>query len=68
LDLYSLRIDEGMSMHNHLSKFNRLMMQVVNVGEKTENEEQSLLLLSSLHVMQVVGTNNESWKYNFGSK
>lgn len=57
-----------MSMHNHLSKFNRLMMQVVNVGEKIENEEQSLLLLSSLHVVQVVGTNNESWKYNFGSK
>lgn len=55
-----------MSMHNHLSKFNRLMTQVVNVGEKTENEEQSLLPLSSLHVMQVVGTNNGSWKCNFG--
>jgi len=55
-------------MHNHLSKFKRLMIKVVNVGEKTENEEQSLLLLSSLHVMQVVGTNNASWKYNFGSK
>lgn len=49
MDLYSLKIEEGMSFHNHLNEFNRLVSQLlaISVGE-LKNEEKALILLSSL--------------------
>ena len=41
-------MEEGTSVHKHLSEFNRLKAQVVSAGEKIGDEEQALLLLSSL--------------------
>ena len=44
LDLYSLKMEEGTSVHKHLLEFNRLKAQVISIGEKIGDEEQALLL------------------------
>ena len=67
LDLYSLKMDEGMSIHKHLSDFNRVLTKVLNTGEKVGDEEQAILLLSSLPVsykslVQSLTTRNTSLK------
>lgn len=41
-------MEEGVKLHNHLTKFNISMAQVVNAQEKLKDEEKVLLLLRSL--------------------
>lgn len=49
IDLYTLVIvEEGAKLCNYLAKFNMLMGQMVNAGEKLEDKENALLLLRSL--------------------
>ena len=48
MDLYTLRMDEGRNIYDHINNFNQLVCQLLNLGEKIEEEEQSLLLLASL--------------------
>ena len=49
MDLYSLKMDEGTSLHDHLNEFNRLVSHLLAIDSKElKEEEKALLLLSSL--------------------
>lgn len=43
-----MMMKEVAKLHSHLVKFNMLIVQVVNAGEKLENEENALFLLRSV--------------------
>ncbi|KAK2974751.1 hypothetical protein RJ640_010011 [Escallonia rubra] len=43
-----LRMDEGSDLGDHISEFNRLVSQLSSIDVKLEEEDQSILLLSSL--------------------
>lgn len=43
-----LIMKEGVKLHNHQAEFDILMMQMINAGEKLEDEEETLLLLRLL--------------------
>ncbi|KAK2965970.1 hypothetical protein RJ640_018325 [Escallonia rubra] len=47
-DLYQLRMDEGSDLGDHISEFNRLVSQLSSIDVKLEEEDQAILLLSSL--------------------
>ncbi|KAK2969245.1 hypothetical protein RJ640_003479 [Escallonia rubra] len=47
-DLYQLRMDEGSDLGDHISEFNRLVSQLSSIDVKLEEEDQGILLLSSL--------------------
>ncbi|KAK8916497.1 hypothetical protein KSP39_PZI022667 [Platanthera zijinensis] len=46
--LYSLRMSDGAQLLDHLNVFNKLVSQLRNMDVKVEEEDQTLLLLSSL--------------------
>ncbi|KAK8936753.1 hypothetical protein KSP39_PZI011993 [Platanthera zijinensis] len=46
--LYSLRMSEGTQLLNHMNMFNKLVSQLRSMDVKVEEEDQALLLLSSL--------------------
>ena len=46
--LYTLRMKEGASLHDHLDEFNQIVMDIKNIGIKLEEEDQALLLICSL--------------------
>ena len=48
MELYSLKLDEEGNLHDHISCFNQLVCHLANVDEPMKDEEQALLLLSSL--------------------
>lgn len=48
MDLYSLKLEEGGNLHDHINSFNQLVCQLSNVDEVLKDEEQALLLMSSL--------------------
>ncbi|VFQ93804.1 unnamed protein product [Cuscuta campestris] len=48
MDLYSLKMEEGGSVTDHINKFNELVSRLLNAGETIKDEEQGLLLLASL--------------------
>ncbi|VFQ64552.1 unnamed protein product [Cuscuta campestris] len=48
MDLYSLKMEEGGSIIDHINKFNELVSRLLNAGETIKDEEQGLLLLASL--------------------
>lgn len=48
MELYSLKLDEESSLHDHISCFNQLVCHLANVDEPMKDEEQALVLLSSL--------------------
>ncbi|KAK2965407.1 hypothetical protein RJ640_001484 [Escallonia rubra] len=47
-DLYQLRMEEGSDLGDHISEFNRLVSQLSSIDVKLEEEDQAILLLSSL--------------------
>ncbi|VFR03036.1 unnamed protein product [Cuscuta campestris] len=48
MDLYSLKMEEGGSVFDHINKFNEQVSRLLNAGETIKDEEQGLLLLASL--------------------
>ena len=48
IDLYTLRMEEEDNLHDHINEFNRLVCQLLSVGEKLSDEEQAIALLASL--------------------
>lgn len=48
MDLYSLKLEEGGNLHDHINSFNQLVCRLSNVDEVMKDEEQALLMLSSL--------------------
>ncbi|KAK2981221.1 hypothetical protein RJ640_030610 [Escallonia rubra] len=46
--MYQLRMDEGSDLGDHISEFNRLVSHWSSIDVKLEEEEQAILLLSSL--------------------
>ncbi|KAK2993849.1 hypothetical protein RJ640_027326, partial [Escallonia rubra] len=47
-DLYQLRMNDGSNLGDHISEFNRLVSQLSSIDVKLEEEDQVILLLSSL--------------------
>ena len=45
---YQLRMTEGQSVQEHLSNFQRILTDLLSVGEKVEEKTRALVLLSSL--------------------
>jgi len=49
MDLYSLKMEDGGNVFDHINKFNELVSRLMNAGDESiKDEEQSLLLLASL--------------------
>ena len=48
IDLYTLRMEEGDNLHDHINEFNQLVCQLLSVGKKLSDEEQAIALLASL--------------------
>nr|GEV12695.1 retrovirus-related Pol polyprotein from transposon TNT 1-94 [Tanacetum cinerariifolium] len=48
MELYSLKLEEGSNLHNHINSFNQLVCQLANVDDAIKDKEQALLMLSSL--------------------
>ncbi|VFQ86447.1 unnamed protein product [Cuscuta campestris] len=48
MDLYSLKMEDGGSVIDHINKFNEQVSRLLNAGETIKDEEQGLLLLASL--------------------
>ncbi|VFQ86382.1 unnamed protein product [Cuscuta campestris] len=48
MELYSLKMEEGSNLHDHINMFNQLVCQLMNADDKIKDEEQALLLLASL--------------------
>ncbi len=48
MELYSLKMEEGGNLHDHINSFNQLVCQLSNADDNIKEEEQALLLLASL--------------------
>ena len=46
--LYTLRLQEGMPLCDHLDDFNRIVLDMKNIDIKVDDEDQALILLCSL--------------------
>lgn len=46
--LYTLNLQEGTSVEDHMDEFNRLILDLENIQIKVEDEDQALLLFWSL--------------------
>ena len=46
--LYTLRIDETRELRKHLDDFNKIILDLNNLGVKIDEEDQAIILLSSL--------------------
>ena len=38
IDLYSLKMDKGTSLHDHLNEFNRLVSQLLTISDELKDE------------------------------
>ena len=47
--LYRFTYTYGMSMSDHVNSFNKILANLLNLDEKFEDEDKTLLLLNSLH-------------------
>ena len=48
IQLYSLRMKEGIKIVDHLNNFNTLLVQLTRMGVKFESEDKAITLLCSL--------------------
>ena len=46
--LYTLHMEEGKDLRKHLDEFNKVMLDLTNIGAKIDEEDQAIILLSSL--------------------
>ena len=46
--LYSLHVDETKELRKHIDEFNKVILDLKNIDVKIEEEDQAILLLSSL--------------------
>ena len=46
--LYTLKMEDSKDLRKHLDEFNRIVLDLSNIGVKIEDEDQGILLLSSL--------------------
>jgi hypothetical protein len=46
--LYTLKMEEGTSLGNHLDEFNKILMDLKNIDIQIDDEDQALILLCSL--------------------
>jgi hypothetical protein len=65
--LYSLKMDEGASVADHLNAFNMILAQLTSVGVNIDDEDCCMLLLCSLpdpwdHLVMVVGSTTKTFK------
>ncbi|GJR46767.1 hypothetical protein Tco_1314870 [Tanacetum coccineum] len=50
MELYSLKLEKGSNLHDYFNSFNQLVCQLANVDDAIKDEEQALLMLSSLPI------------------
>ncbi|PWA75894.1 Retrovirus-related Pol polyprotein from transposon TNT 1-94 [Artemisia annua] len=48
MEFYSLKLEEGSNLYDHINYFSQLVCQSANVDDAIKDEEQALLMLSSL--------------------
>lgn len=65
--LYSLRMEDGGSIVDHLNAFNKLVAQLTSVGVKMEEEDHCMTLLYSLpnswdHLVMDIGRTTSTFK------
>jgi len=65
--LYSLKMEEGASITDHLNLFNMIIAQLTSVGVKIEDEDHCMLLLCSLldtwdHLVMAIGSTTTTFK------
>uniref|UniRef100_A0A803PAJ2 Retrovirus-related Pol polyprotein from transposon TNT 1-94 n=1 Tax=Cannabis sativa TaxID=3483 RepID=A0A803PAJ2_CANSA len=48
--MYTLKMDDTKNLRNHLNEFNRIILDLRNIGVKIEDDDQGILLLSSLPI------------------
>ena len=46
--LYTLQIEEGSSLENHIDNFNRIILDLEDINVKLEDEDKAIILSSSL--------------------
>jgi hypothetical protein len=46
--LYTLRMDESKELRKHLDDYNKIILDLCNIGVKIDDEDQAIILLSSL--------------------
>ena len=46
--LYTLHMEEGKDLRKHLGEFNKVMLDLTNIGAKIDEEDPAIILLSSL--------------------
>lgn len=66
-NLYSLKMEEGVSIVDHLNTFNMIFYQLGFVGVKIEDEDRCMLLLCSFpdtwdHVVMAIGSTRTNFK------
>ena len=44
--LYTLHMEDGKDIRKHLDDFNKVMLDLTNIGVKIEEEDQYIILLS----------------------
>ena len=47
-ELYSLKRKEGVDLQSHIGEFNKLLCDLSNVGVKLDDEDKSIILLTSV--------------------
>lgn len=48
MQLYELKMDEDTDVRNYHNKFNKFMTELLNVDIKIEDEDEDIILLTSL--------------------
>ena len=46
--LYTMQMHEGESVHKHIDNFNQIVLSLKNIDVRVDDEDQAILLLSSL--------------------
>jgi gag-polypeptide of LTR copia-type len=54
LCLYTIRMDDGISLCDNLAVFTLILNDLAKLDVKVEDEDQALLLLCSIRIVQVI--------------
>ena len=58
--LFSLRMQEGMPLQDHLDQLNIILLELRNINVKIEDEDVALILLFSYHYRMKISCNRLS--------